>query len=140
MTAIVLSIFCVLLFPHKGNFVTIIQIDYCMSSTKHSTMGDSVPLVGNHPSQYHSIGMGSFKISSLMGVFPQLSLVDIPSYSYKSPMHMISFDTYGPHRPPDPWVVSHNLMEDDEAHESPLPPLVGDIASLAVPLVPPDVG
>lgn len=137
MTAVVSSIFCLLYFPHGGKFVTTDQTDLCMSSAHISTMQNFVPLVGDHPGQYQIVGTGLFKSSSLMGVFPQLPLPITPTSS-KAPMHMISSDTYGPYRPLNPQVVSPVIMEVDQGSEHTLPPILEEIASLAIPSVPPD--
>lgn len=42
---------------------------------------------------------------------------------------MISSKTYGPHRNPNPWVVSPDLMEVDQASDHPLPFFMEEIAS-----------
>lgn len=55
-------------------------------------------------------------------------------------MHMISSDTGGPHRPPDPCVAFLVIMKVDQASEHPSPPVVEEIASPEVLLVPPDTG
>jgi len=53
---------------------------------------------------------------------------------------MISYGTCGPHRPPNPWVVPPTPMEVDQDSEHPSPPLVEEISSSAIPLVPPNTG
>ena len=138
MNTVVSFIFYLLFFPHEGKIVTIDKLNYCMSSLQIIAMGNSVPLVGNHPGEY--VGVGLFKSSSLIGVFPKLAFPNIPSSSSKSLIHMISFDTYGPHRPLDPWVVSPIIMEFDQASEHPFPPFVEEFASLVVSSIPLDGG
>lgn len=70
MTVVISSIFHLLCFPQEGKIVTIDQLDYCVPSTQVSTTGNSVPLTGDHHGQFQSVGMGLFKSSSLIGVFP----------------------------------------------------------------------
>jgi len=67
-----------------------------------------------------------------MGFFSQLLPPNISSISYKAPMYIISSDTCGPHRPPDPLVMLLDLMEVDQASEHPSPPILEDISSLVV--------
>lgn len=132
MTTIVLYGFHLLCFPREGKIVTIDQLDYCMSSAQISTNRNYVLLMRDQPSQFQSVVVGLFKSSTLMGVFPQLSPPETPSTPTKALMQMISSYTCGPRRPLDPWVVSPDLMEVDQASENPLPPVVEEIASLAV--------
>ena len=89
MTIIISSIFRLLFFPHEGKIVTIDQLDYCMSSAQISTMGTSIPLVGDHPSQYWSVGMGFFKISTL-GSFLSTPFAQHPySYHFSVPYDLL---------------------------------------------------
>lgn len=124
MNSIVSSIFCVLSSPHEGNIITIDQIDYCVSSTQLTSIGTLVPLIGDNLGHYESVGACLFKISSLNVIFPQLPPPKIPLSSSKDCIHMISLDTCGPHRPLDPWVISPDLIEFDQASEHPPPYLV----------------
>lgn len=54
-------------------------------------------------------------------------------------MHVISSNTYEPHRLPDPSVASPDLLEVDRDSENPPPPFMEDISSLVLPSVPPNI-
>lgn len=84
MPIIASFVFHFLWFHHEGNIVTIDQLDYWMPLAQISNIGNLVPLVGDIPSPYQSVGVGLFKISSHIGVFAQLPLLYIPSSSSKS--------------------------------------------------------
>lgn len=66
--------------------------------------------MGDNLGQCHSVDMYLLKISSLLGVFIGLPLPEIPSTYFKALMLLISSGTYGPHKPPDTWVVSLDPM------------------------------
>lgn len=101
ITTVRSSVFHVLFFPREGKIDTIDQLDYCVSSTQLTSMMNYVPLVADNPRDYERVGVGLFKISSLIGAFP-LPLYDIPSSSTTTPMHMIFFVTCGLHMSHDP--------------------------------------
>ena len=71
MTAVASTVFRTLQFPHLGNIVTIDQLDYCMPDVK-TPMTDNIPMLGQSPPPYQSIGVGMLKYSTLMGVFPSV--------------------------------------------------------------------
>ena len=69
MMVVALSIFRMLLFPHQGKYVTIDQLNY-FSPNITASMENNVPMLGQSPPPYQSVGVGLLKYSSLMGVFP----------------------------------------------------------------------
>lgn len=90
--------------------------------TQISTMVNSVPLMGDHPVQFKSVGVGLFKNSSLMGVFPQLLLPNSPSTYTTTCVHMLSSCTYRPHILNDTWVVPSESDIDQHGDHMPLIP------------------
>ena len=48
---------------------TIDQLDFCTLDVTTST-ANSIPMLGQSPPPYQSIGVGMLKDSSLMGIFP----------------------------------------------------------------------
>ena len=69
MSVFASTIFSTLQFPHLGKIVTIYQLDYCTSDVTTRTM-NNIPMLGQSPPPYQSIGIGMLKDSILMGVFP----------------------------------------------------------------------
>ena len=65
-----------------------------------------MPFVNDSQSAYESVGVGIFKVSSLMDNFP-LPLVN--TYKGKNPLHMISSFTNGSLRSNDPWGVPSSM-------------------------------
>lgn len=72
MTVITSSIFCVMMFPHRGNIVTMDKL-ICFEK-KTSTNPDSVlPFVVSHKElvpYFTQVGLGMFKESSLLDTYP----------------------------------------------------------------------
>ena len=91
MTVISTSIFHALQFPDQGKIVTIDQLDYFSPDITPSTT-NTVPMLGQEPPPYHSVGVGLFKYSSLMGVFPSIMA---PPSTETSMVNMISSTTGG---------------------------------------------
>jgi len=96
MSVVVSSVFCFLCFPNESKIVIIDQLDYSMPSTKISTMVNSIPHIGDNPSEFHSFAVGIFISSTLMGVFPQLLPPSTPSTSPTPHVYMIFSRTCGP--------------------------------------------
>ena len=69
MTDFSSTVFQTLQFPHMGKIVTIDQLDYCTSDVTTPTE-NNMPMLGQSPPPYRSIGVGMLKDSTLMGVFP----------------------------------------------------------------------
>lgn len=55
-------------------------------------------------------------------------------------MYMIYDETYGPHKPLDPCLLSPTPMAVDHASYHPLPPIVEDITPWVVSSIPPNIG
>ena len=88
MNAVASTVFRMIQFPHLGRInVTIDQIDFCMPDVTTS-MANKIPMLGQSPPPYQSIGVGMLKDSSLMGIFPST-----PPSMDTATVHMIaSFD------------------------------------------------
>lgn len=71
MTAIVYTVFCIILFPLDGKIVIVDQLSFCTHDYSPLVSG-SIPLVGGVPDSYVSIGTSLLKGFSLMGSFPLL--------------------------------------------------------------------
>ena len=69
MTAIASTVFRTAQFPHIGRIFTIDQLDFCTSDVTTST-ANNIPMLGQFPPPYQSIGVGMLKDSSLMRIFP----------------------------------------------------------------------
>ena len=69
MTAITSTVFWNVQFLHLGRIVTIDQLDFCMPDVTTPT-ANKIPMSGQSPPPYQSIGVGMLKDSSLMGIFP----------------------------------------------------------------------
>ena len=68
MTAIVYSVFRLIIFPLDGKIVTVVQLSFY--TPDYATLPSStVPLIGGFPDSYVSIGTGLLKASSLLGCF-----------------------------------------------------------------------
>ena len=73
MTVVASMVFRTLQFPHLGKIVTIDQLDfYTPDVTK--PIENNIPMLGQSPPPYQSIGVGMLKDSSLMGFFRPLLL------------------------------------------------------------------
>ena len=69
MTVVASTVFRTVQFPHLGRIVSIDQLDFYMSDVTTFT-ANNIPMLGQSPPPYQSIGVGVLKDSSLMGVFP----------------------------------------------------------------------
>jgi len=115
------SVFHVLFFLHEGNIFMIAHICYCIPLTISTTMRIMVPFIGDNPGSYESVGVGLFKISSLISFFP-LPMSEIPYSSTIFPMHMTYSSTCGSHSSPNLWEVPSYI--DVDLHGKIIPPLV----------------
>ena len=87
MNVVALKVFRTLQFPHLGRIVMIDELDFCTSNVTTST-ANNIPMLGQSPPLYQSIGVGMLKDSSLMGIFPST-----PPSTDTATVHMIaSFD------------------------------------------------
>jgi hypothetical protein len=117
MHAVVLTLFCVVRFPHQGKVVTIDQISFFNLDTHTG----NVPFIAKTPSSYKNVGVGLLKDSLLMGTFP-IPLPDVLRSSIAS-INMISTS---PHELPashDPSIVPNygdHLRFGDEISLSPI--------------------
>ena len=66
MTAVVSSVFRLIMFPHKGNIVKTDQLSYYLSDPAST---DSIQHVGKSTIPYEDVGVGLLKDSALMGTF-----------------------------------------------------------------------
>ena len=66
MDAIVLTLFCVICFPHEGKIIKVDQLDYFPVDPR-ATSDSTVPLVDNPCLPKENLGVGMY--SSLMGTF-----------------------------------------------------------------------
>ena len=87
MQAIVSTIFRIVQFPFQGRIVTIDQLDLI---TPVAITNDANNVLLLNTPQYHDIGVGLIKESSLMGLFP---LSNPPLASQTASINMIS-NTY----------------------------------------------
>ena len=87
MTAVASTVFRTVQFLHLGRIITIDQLDFCMLDVTTS-MANNIPMLGQSPPPYQSIGVGMLKDSSLMGVFPSTP----PSTDSTSVNMITSFD------------------------------------------------
>ena len=62
-------VFLTVQFPHLGRIVTIDQLNFCTLDVTTS-IANNIPMLGQSPPPYQSIGVGILKDSSLMGIFP----------------------------------------------------------------------
>ena len=104
MTALALAVFQTLQYPHMGKIVTIDQLDYCTPDIM-TPMENNIPMLGQSPPPYQSIGVGMLKDSTLMGVFPSASpstevatinMISTTSYSTKG-KDIVESSSLGPH-------------------------------------------
>jgi hypothetical protein len=66
MVVVILSVFCVLCFPHQGEIVTIDQLSFAYSSP-NTSIGLSIPMIDNSQKTTENISVWMY--SSLMGTF-----------------------------------------------------------------------
>ena len=90
MTAVTSTVFWTVQFPHLGIIVTIDQLDLCMPDVTTS-MDNNIPMLGQSPPPYQSIGVCMLKDSSLMGIFPST-----PPSTDTATVHMITSFDYEP--------------------------------------------
>ena len=87
MTAVASKVFLTIQFLHLGRIITIDQHYFYTLDVTTST-ANNIPMLGQSPPPYQSIGVGMLKDSSLMGVFPST-----PPSTDTATVHMIaSFD------------------------------------------------
>ena len=90
MTAVASTAFQTIQFPHLGRIVTIDQINfYTLDFT--TPMVNNIPMLGQSPPPYQSIGVGMLKDSSLMGIFSSN-----PPNTEMAMVNMISSSDYDP--------------------------------------------
>jgi hypothetical protein len=77
MTAVVLSIFRVLHFPHQGKIITINQLLLCTPEIGSNT-GSNVPFFDDTMQSYLNVNVGMFKDHLLMGIFPLPCCLPLP--------------------------------------------------------------
>jgi len=95
MTAIVSTIFHIILFPLDENVVTVYQLSFF--ATDYSLLpSGSKTLVGGVPNSYINIGTSLLKASSLTGCFPLLPPA-VPQ--------MVNMVSSIPHDLTDPWIL-----------------------------------
>ena len=90
MTSVASTVFRTLQFPHLGKIVTIDQLEFCPLDVTTPAM-NNIPMLGQSPPPYQSIGVGMLKDSTLMGVFPLA-----PPSRKLATMNMISTTGYNP--------------------------------------------
>lgn len=66
MHVVASSLFHVICFPHQGRIVAIDQLSFFASSS----FDGNVPYVKHSGAPFESVGVGLFKDSALMGIFP----------------------------------------------------------------------
>ena len=90
MTVVASTVFRTVQFPHLGRIVTIDQLDFCTPDVTISTT-NNIPMLGQSPPPYQSIGVGMLKDSSLMDIFPST-----PPSTVTATVHMIASFYYEP--------------------------------------------
>ena len=90
MTVVASTVFQTVQFLHLGRIVTIDQLDFCTLDVTTS-MANNIPMLGQSPPPYQSIGVGMLKDSSLMGIFPST-----PPRTDTATVHMIGSFDYEP--------------------------------------------
>jgi hypothetical protein len=134
MTAVVSSVFRVLRFPHQGKIITIDQLVFCTPDLG-SNAGSNVPFVGDTTQYFVNIGVGMFKDTSLMGIFP---LPPPSPTAHIAPINMISSFTSGSLGSFDPWVVPH--PEDVDSYGASMPLTMVKIVDPTIPSTSIDTG
>ena len=107
------TMFHTISFPHLRKRVTIDQLDFCTTNLRTNTE-TTIPLVGDSSSKPEMTGVGLFKDSSLMGVFPSSP----PDPPLTIPTNMISTDTSH-----DPWIIPHPNKLESHGTVMSLPPI-----------------
>ena len=69
MNVVASTVFRTIQFPHLGRIVTIDKLDFCTPDVTIST-NNNIPMLGQSPPPYQSIGVDMLKDLSLMGIFP----------------------------------------------------------------------
>lgn len=92
MHVVASSLFRMIHFPQQGKIVTINQLSFFASSS----LDDNVPYVKHSGAPYESVGVGLFKDSTLMEIFP------LPPPHVAS-VNMISVKS-------DPWVIPAPIL------------------------------
>ena len=105
MTDVTSIVFRTLQFPHLGKIVTINLLDFCTVDVT-TPMENNIPMLGQFPPPYHSIGVGMLKEFSLMGILPSA-----PSSIETKTVNMISSFGYDPKGKQVVDSPSHSLHE-----------------------------
>jgi hypothetical protein len=127
MTTFVSLIFRVLRFPHQGKIVTIDQLAF-FTPFLGSNVGSNVPFFGGTQQCSLSVGVGMFKYTSLMGIFP---LPPPPPIVNIVPINMISSFSSGSLGFVYHWVVPH--FEIVESYGAPMLLIAIEIGHLKIP-------
>ena len=90
MIAIASTVFRTIQFLYLGRIVTIDQLGLCTLDVTTS-MANNIPMLGQSPPPYQSIGVGMPRDSSLMGIFPSN-----PPNTETTTVNMISSFDYDP--------------------------------------------
>ena len=90
MTIVALTVFQTLQFPYLGNIVIIDQLDFFSPDVTTPT-ANNIPMLGQSPPPYQSVGVSMLKDSTLMGVFPS----NTPSMDVAT-VNMISMTGHSP--------------------------------------------
>lgn len=83
------TMFCAISFPLQGKIITIDQLDFCTSNLRSNTE-PIVHLIVDSCTKYKTFGVGLFKDSYLMGIFPSSP----PDPPLTIPISMISTSTF----------------------------------------------
>ena len=110
MTAVVSSIFHLIMFPHKGKIVKIDQLSY-YSSDPAST--DSIQHIGKLTSHYKDVRVGLLKDLDLLGTF------SLPTPNVQLPIANINMITSSTMSFDDPWIVPPE--SDFDSFNGPMP-------------------
>ena len=104
MTVVSSTVFRTLQFPHLGKIVTINQLEFCSPDVTTPTT-NTIPMLGQYPLPYQSIGVGMLKDSTLMGVFPStppstevatVNMISITDHSYRG-KEVVETSSLGPY-------------------------------------------
>ena len=123
MTVVASTVFRALQFPHLGKIVTIDPLDFCSLDVTTPT-ANYIPMLGNSPPPYHSIGVGFIKDSTLMGMFPSASpttevatmeMISTTGYSSKG-KEVVESSSLGPYEVMYDVVQSASNVQPDNIH------------------------
>jgi hypothetical protein len=133
MKVVASTVFHIICFPHQGKIVTIDQLDYCTPDLR-ANPSTNMPFIGDSSGGYKGVGIGMFKDSSLMGIFP----LPAPDTTHIAPMNMISSFTSRSLGSFDPWVVPH--LEDVDSYGASMPLTTGRYCRSEIPSTSVDIG